>query len=236
MEGRSRTGVLWREAALAAAVFVALCIAVLSVAPKSAEPDDGAYRASIVGIATGHFLSCRPLRQRLSRGSLVTTRTPHPTSGSNLLTAGTSARRTRDTRSSPPRSSRSASSGGHRCSTARWPAWGSSSARGVGLASSAAGRSGLVLLVGCSAGVCVARLHADLHRFVAHRGGSRRVALGSTQHRSELAPAHAGRPRRVHRDRAGHGRPLHRHRGTRLRRRDGDRRVAAGPRTSPTGW
>ncbi len=45
------------EAALASAVFAALCIAVLLAAPKSAEPDDGAYRASIVGITQGHFLT-----------------------------------------------------------------------------------------------------------------------------------------------------------------------------------
>jgi hypothetical protein len=34
---------LQMEVALTAAVFAALCVAVLSVAPKSAEPDDGAY-------------------------------------------------------------------------------------------------------------------------------------------------------------------------------------------------
>ena len=49
--------VLWVEAALAAAAFAALCVAVLSVAPQSAEPDDGAYRASIVAMTEGHFLT-----------------------------------------------------------------------------------------------------------------------------------------------------------------------------------
>jgi hypothetical protein len=48
---------LWAEAALAAVVFVALCAVVLSVAPQSAEPDDGAYRASIVAMTEGHFLT-----------------------------------------------------------------------------------------------------------------------------------------------------------------------------------
>jgi hypothetical protein len=47
----------WAEAALAAVVFVALCAVVLSVAPQSAEPDDGAYRASIVAMTEGHFLT-----------------------------------------------------------------------------------------------------------------------------------------------------------------------------------
>jgi hypothetical protein len=47
----------WTEAALAVAAFVALCIVVLSVAPQIAEPDDGAYRASIVAMTDGHFLT-----------------------------------------------------------------------------------------------------------------------------------------------------------------------------------
>src|SRR6266536_2865843 len=45
------------EAALAAVAFSALCVVVLSVAPRSAEPDDGAYRASIVAMTDGHFLT-----------------------------------------------------------------------------------------------------------------------------------------------------------------------------------
>jgi hypothetical protein len=44
------------EAALAAAAFAALCLAVLSVAAQAAEPDDGAYRASIVAMTEGNFL------------------------------------------------------------------------------------------------------------------------------------------------------------------------------------
>jgi hypothetical protein len=47
----------WLEAALAAAAFAALCALVLSVAPQTAEPDDGAYRASIVAMTEGHFLT-----------------------------------------------------------------------------------------------------------------------------------------------------------------------------------
>ena len=45
------------EATLAVAAFAALCVVVLSVAPQSAEPDDGAYRASIVAMTEGHFLT-----------------------------------------------------------------------------------------------------------------------------------------------------------------------------------
>src|SRR5436190_22114458 len=45
------------EVALAIAAFAALCALVLTVAPQSAEPDDGAYRASIVAMTEGHFLT-----------------------------------------------------------------------------------------------------------------------------------------------------------------------------------
>ncbi len=49
--------VAWTEAALALAAFVALSVLVLSVAPQTAEPDDGAYHASIVAMTEGHFLT-----------------------------------------------------------------------------------------------------------------------------------------------------------------------------------
>jgi hypothetical protein len=48
---------LWAEVALAVAAFVALCAVVLPIAPQAAEPDDGAYHASIVAITEGHFLT-----------------------------------------------------------------------------------------------------------------------------------------------------------------------------------
>lgn len=47
----------WAEAMLAVAAFAALCVVVLPVAPQTAEPDDGAYRASIVAMTEGHFLT-----------------------------------------------------------------------------------------------------------------------------------------------------------------------------------
>jgi hypothetical protein len=48
---------VWAEVALAVAAFAALCAVVLPVAPQAAEPDDGAYHASIVAITEGHFLT-----------------------------------------------------------------------------------------------------------------------------------------------------------------------------------
>src|SRR5512132_2002923 len=54
---RSGIRATWAEVALAVAAFAALCVVVISVAPRTAEPDDGAYRASIVGVTEGHFLT-----------------------------------------------------------------------------------------------------------------------------------------------------------------------------------
>ena len=45
------------EAFVALAAFAVLCLVVLSVASRLVEPDDYAYRASIVAITQGHFLS-----------------------------------------------------------------------------------------------------------------------------------------------------------------------------------
>ena len=47
----------WAETVLAVAAFAALCVVVLSVSPQAAEPDDGAYHASIVAMTEGHFLT-----------------------------------------------------------------------------------------------------------------------------------------------------------------------------------
>jgi hypothetical protein len=63
--GSSRSGtvrrsgeLLWLEAALAAGMFAALCVAVLSFPQRlGVEPDDGAYRASIVAMTQGHPLT-----------------------------------------------------------------------------------------------------------------------------------------------------------------------------------
>jgi hypothetical protein len=48
---------VWVEAVLAVAAFAALCAVALSVASQALEPDDGAYRASIVAMTEGHFLT-----------------------------------------------------------------------------------------------------------------------------------------------------------------------------------
>src|ERR1700691_4205284 len=45
------------EVLFALAAFAVLCIAWLSCAPRLVEPDDYAYRASIVGITEGHLLT-----------------------------------------------------------------------------------------------------------------------------------------------------------------------------------
>ena len=45
------------EVLLAVAAFAVLCIVVLSVSPQLVEPDDYAYRGSIVAMTQGHFLT-----------------------------------------------------------------------------------------------------------------------------------------------------------------------------------
>jgi hypothetical protein len=71
---RCWTGLPSLELALAAAAFAVLCIAVLTAAPRLAEPDDYAYRASIVAITDGHFLTLstgqvRALAAQLTRSA-----------------------------------------------------------------------------------------------------------------------------------------------------------------------
>ena len=61
---------LWVEAALAVAAFVVLCAVVLSVASQAAEPDDGAYRASIVAMTEGHFLTLSTAQAETLAGNL----------------------------------------------------------------------------------------------------------------------------------------------------------------------
>src|SRR5579863_485180 len=49
---------LWAEAVLAVVAFAALCVVVLSAAPQSGvEPDDGAYRSSVVAMTEGNYLT-----------------------------------------------------------------------------------------------------------------------------------------------------------------------------------
>ena len=58
------------EVALAIVAFAVLCVLVLSVAPQTAEPDDGAYRASIVAITEGDFLTLSTARAETLAGKL----------------------------------------------------------------------------------------------------------------------------------------------------------------------
>ena len=53
----ARRSVLWLEVALAVVAFAVLCVLVLKRAPQLVEPDDQAYRGSIVGIADGYWLT-----------------------------------------------------------------------------------------------------------------------------------------------------------------------------------
>jgi hypothetical protein len=66
--GAARVG--RREVVLAAAAFAALCVLVLSVAPQTAEPDDGAYRASIVAVTEGHLLTLSAAQAETLAGKL----------------------------------------------------------------------------------------------------------------------------------------------------------------------
>ena len=45
------------EVCLAVAAFAVLCVLVLRTTPYLPEPDDNAYRASIVAMTDGHFLT-----------------------------------------------------------------------------------------------------------------------------------------------------------------------------------
>jgi hypothetical protein len=45
------------EPCLAAAAFTVLCVVMLRAAPYLPEPDDYAYRASIVAMTNGHFFT-----------------------------------------------------------------------------------------------------------------------------------------------------------------------------------
>jgi hypothetical protein len=58
------------EAALAVLAFATMCFVVLSVAPQTAEPDDGAYRASIVAMTERHFLTLSAAQAQSLAGKL----------------------------------------------------------------------------------------------------------------------------------------------------------------------
>jgi hypothetical protein len=69
-------------ACLAAAAFVALCVLVLRAAPYLPEPDDYAYRASIVAMTGGHFFTLTGAQAHALAGQLA------PQVGHNRLGPG----------------------------------------------------------------------------------------------------------------------------------------------------
>ena len=162
-DGGRGSSQIWVEAILAAAAFAALCLAVLSVAPQAAEPDDGAYRASIVAMTDGHFLTlsaaqaeamarqlddnpAAPPNQwvELANGRYISEKDPgYPFLAAPFQALGISA--------------------GLRCSTARWPAWGCLRRTALARTLRRVRRGGPVLLIRSRAGLRLARLHADVH-------------------------------------------------------------------------
>jgi len=59
------------EVVLAVAAFALLCVAVLSVAPQLVEPDDYAYRGSILAITQGHVLTLSTAQARALAAQLA---------------------------------------------------------------------------------------------------------------------------------------------------------------------
>jgi hypothetical protein len=60
----------WVEAVFAGVAFAVLCVLVLRLAPQLAEPDDYAYRASIVAMTRGHFLTLSSAQAHALDGQL----------------------------------------------------------------------------------------------------------------------------------------------------------------------
>src|SRR5450631_4895849 len=77
----------WGEIPVALLAFAALCVAVLVRSPQLLEPDDAAYRASIVALTQGHLLSLTNaqyqelLKQLSSGGGMGIAQWVHTTSG-----------------------------------------------------------------------------------------------------------------------------------------------------------
>jgi hypothetical protein len=82
-----RTGL---EVVLAAAAFAVLCVAVLSVAPQLVEPDDYAYRGSILAITQGHLLTLSAAQARDLAAQLAHVGPVTPSAGSPAPPAPTS--------------------------------------------------------------------------------------------------------------------------------------------------
>ncbi len=85
------------EIALAVAAFAVLCVVALRTAPQLVEPDDYAYRASIVGITDGHLLTLSTAQVHALANQL----TPRPGQG-NALVAGPEPRTCQRSRNGRP--------------------------------------------------------------------------------------------------------------------------------------
>ncbi len=81
---RPGAGSLWdvAEVCLAAAAFAVLCFLVLRASPYLPEPDDSAYRASIVAITDGHLFTLSGAQAHALAGQLA------PQVGHNRLAPG----------------------------------------------------------------------------------------------------------------------------------------------------
>ena len=192
----------WAEAALAVAAFAALCAVVLSVAPQTAEPDDGAYRASIVAMTEGHFLTLSTSSGR-NAGTEAGRQPGRPTEPMGRTDRRAVHQRERPRLSVPRGAVREA----------RHHPLGAAVLRGTRLPWAVHRRPALartlrrprrgrpVLLIRRRAGVRLARLHADVHRRLADRGRIRTLAVGGSGNRGEFPAAYLGRPRRVRGDR-----------------------------------
>ena len=178
---------VWAEAALAVAAFAALCVVVLSVAPQAAEPDDGAYRASIVAMTEGHFLTLSTAQAETLARKLGDNPAAPPNQWVELTRRAVHQRE--GSRLSVPRGA---------VPGARHHPVGAAVLRGTGLPWAVHRRPALaralrrprsgrpVLLIRSRAGVRLARLHADVHRRLADRGRLRRPAVGDAGNRGRL--------------------------------------------------
>ena len=218
----------WGEAALAVAAFAALCAVVVPIAPQAAEPDDGAYHASIVAITEGHFLTLSTVQAR----TLARKLDDNPAVPPNQWVEVRNGRWISEKDPGYP----FLAAPFQKLGEIRWAPlfYGALACLGLFLGARRwlgrfrrPRRGRPVLLIRSRAGVRLARLHADVHRRLADRGRLRRPAVGGSGNRGQFPAAHLGRPRRVRGDRDRDLRPLHQYRDPRLRRRGRDRGVAA---------
>ena len=220
---------VWVEAALAIAALAALCAAILSVPPQAAEPDDGAYHASIVAITEGHFLTLSTAQAETLAGKLR----DNPAAPPNQWVEVTSGRWISEEDPGYPFLAAPAPAVGY-YSVGAAVLWGAGVPRVVlrrpalARALRRAGSRWPVLLLRSGARVRLARLHADIHRRIADRGGFGRPAVDGAGDRGQLpAICTRARPRRIPSRRDRNIRPLHQHRDPRLRSRGRYRGVEA---------